>query len=122
MGDSIGLERWGQTLYLRDEWLRIDVRHWVEGWDEANGHLDGVYRPRASRSAGTPLATDHEICYLRRVTWSQTVAPPPPIAAPSSAPFLPPTAAPTPAPTPADEPMMIALLATDRVFFTGRSS
>src|SRR5687767_10015247 len=32
--------------------------------------------------------------YLRLVTWSQSVAPPPPTAAPMSAPFLPPISAP----------------------------
>ena len=60
--------------------------------------------------------------YLRLVTWSQTAAPPPPMAAPMSAPFLPPMAAPTPAPAPAEDPMMMALFATERVFGTGRSS
>ena len=69
--------------------------------------------PDVARAPGT---------YLRLVTWSQTAAPPPPMAAPMSAPFLPPMAAPTPAPAPAEDPMMMALFATERVLRTGRSS
>ena len=120
--DCKGDERWGQTPFTRDEWPEIGFYLWAERRDEPNGHQDRLYGQRASPTGRTPFRSPNEFCYLRRVTWSHTVAPPPPIAAPMSAPFLPPTAAPTPAPTPAEEPMMIALLATDRVFFTGRSS
>ena len=62
------------------------------------------------------------VTVLRRVTWSQIAAPPPPISAPMPAPFFPPMAAPTPAPTPADDPMMIALFFTDRVGCDTRST
>src|SRR3954469_10789082 len=59
--------------------------------------------------------------YLRRVIWSQSAAPPPPMSAPMPAPFLPPTAAPMPAPTPADDPMITALFFTERFGWTMRS-
>ncbi len=89
---------------------------------QPSGDEGRVQRKRASRYSRNALHSTDVPRYFRLVSWSQSVAPPPPIAAPIRAPFLPPTAAPTPAPAPADDPMMMALLATDRVFRTGRSS
>src|SRR5215203_2849322 len=91
-------------------------------WDESHGALGWRLEVGGGRlEVGGWKVLRPPSSYFRRVIWSQSAAPPPPMRAPMPAPFLPPTAAPMPAPAPAEAPMITALFFTDRFGCVTRS-